>query len=153
MNRFLDTQTGAEVKDPTFGTVTGNLTGNVTGNVTGNLTGNVTGNVSGLLSITRNAPVAAAGSTAADAAAVAAGFTQITGADATKGVILPTAPAAGTIVWLKNNAAAVLKVWPDVAATVNAVAAHGALSVPANTAVLLIADSTTQWWSLPLLPS
>lgn len=109
----------------------------------------------GLSSILRNANVAATGSTQADAAQLSAGFTVVTGADATKGVTLPATPVAGTAVYVKNvdAANAVLKIWPDPAATVNAVAANGALSIAAKTSVLLIADSATQWYSFPLLPS
>lgn len=110
---------------------------------------------SALTNITRNANVAAAGSALADAAQINAGATVVTGADGTKGVKLPATPAAGTVVLVKNvdAANAVLKIWPDAAATINAIAANASLNIAAKTSVLLWADSTTQWYSLPLLPS
>lgn len=113
------------------------------------------GSTTSLLSITRNAQVAAAGSSVSDAAAVSAGFTVVTGANATKGVVLPTAPAAGTVVIIKNidAANAVLNVYPDAAATINAIGSHGALAMAAKTSAVFIADSTTQWYTVPLLPS
>lgn len=115
----------------------------------------VIGSSSGLQTVTRNANVAAAGSTVADAAQLSAGFTVVTGADGNKGVVLPATPAAGTVVIVKNvdAANAILKVYPDAAATVNAIATHGALSMAAKTSAVFIADSTTQWYTVPLLPS
>lgn len=99
-----------------------------------------------------NADVAATGSVQGDAAAVAEGFTVVTGADATKGVILPTA-VPGATVELKNGAAAVLKVWPATGAAINAGSANASFSVPASTPVILKAKTATQWYSIPLLPS
>lgn len=99
-----------------------------------------------------NADVAAAGSVQGDAAQVYEGFTVVTGADATKGVILPTA-VAGMKVEIKNGAAAVLKVYGATGAAINAGAANAALSVPASTPVTLIAKTATQWYSFPLVPS
>lgn len=108
----------------------------------------------GGLRLTRNAPVAAAGSTVTDAAQLLPGFTVVTGADGTKGVKLPATPAAGTVVWIKGTTAAVLKVWPDAAATINAVGSNGALSLTTGVMPsLFIADSATQWYSLPLVAS
>lgn len=101
---------------------------------------------------TVNADVAATGSTQADAAQVYEGFTVVTGADATKGVILPTA-VPGMRVTIKNGTAAVLKVYPKTGGAINAVATNGAFSVPASTPVILVAKTPTQWYSIPLLPS
>ncbi len=101
-----------------------------------------------------NADVAAAGSTVTDAAQLSSGFTVVTGADGTKGVKLPATPAAGTMVIIKGTAAAVLKVWPDAAATINAIGSNGALSLASGAIpAIFIAKSTTQWYSLPLVPS
>lgn len=113
------------------------------------------GSTSSLLSIARNANLAATGSVLADAAQLSAGFTVVTGADATKGVKLPAAPAAGTVVIVKNvdAANAVLNVWPDAAATINAIAANAAIAMAAKKSCIFIADSTTQWYTIPLLPS
>jgi len=108
----------------------------------------------GNLRITRNAPVAAAGTTVTDAAQLSAGFTVVTGANGTVGVKLPATPAAGTIVIIKGTTAGVLKVWPDAAATINAVGSNGALSLASGAIpAIFIADSPTQWYSLPLVAS
>ena len=101
---------------------------------------------------TINSAVAAAGSTQADAASVKEGFTRVTGADGTKGVILPAAEA-GTIVRIKNATAAILKVYPASGDAINAGAANAAFSVPASTSVTLVAEDGTTWYSFPLLPS
>lgn len=96
--------------------------------------------------------VAAAGSVQGDAAAMVADFVLVTGADATKGVILPT-PAAGRRIVVKNNAGSVLKVYPATGGAINAIAANTAISLAANVPAMFIASSATQWWTLPLLPS
>lgn len=107
----------------------------------------------GALQITR-ATVAAAGTAVGSAAALVAGFNSVTGADGTKGVVLPTAPVAGTIVIVKSvTGGSVLKVYPDAAATINAIGSNGAISMASLTCCIFIADSTTQWYTLPLLPS
>lgn len=101
-----------------------------------------------------NTAVAATGSVLADAAQVYAGFTVVTGADGTKGIKLPATPTPGTVVWIKGTTAAVLKVWPGAAATINAVAANGALSLTTGVMPsMFIASSSTQWFSLPLVAS
>jgi hypothetical protein len=94
-----------------------------------------------------------AGSAASDAAPITTGFVLVTAADGTKGVVLPTAPLAGTFIIVKNNSASALAVWPDAAATINAIAANDDIDLAANTAAIFIASSPTQWWTLPLLPS
>lgn len=96
--------------------------------------------------------VAAAGSAQGDAAALPSTFNVVTAADGTKGVILPTAVAGMTII-VKNNAAAALKIYPATGAAINAIAANGAYSITNLTATMLIAQSATQWWSLPLVAS
>lgn len=98
------------------------------------------------------AAVAAAGSVQGDAAALSEGFNVVSGADATKGVILPTA-AIGKVVEVKNTAAAALKIYPATGAAINAVAANGAYSITNLTTTRLVATSTTQWYSIPLVAS
>lgn len=101
-----------------------------------------------------NADVAAAGSVLADAAQLSSGFSVVTGADGTKGVKLPATPAAGTLVIIKGTTSAVLKVWPDAAATINAIGSNGAMSLASGLIpAIFIAKSTTQWYTIPLLPS
>lgn len=98
------------------------------------------------------AAVTAAGSAQGDAAQLYEGFNAVTGADATKGVILPTA-AVGMQVSIKNITAAILKIYPATGGTINALSANGALSIAASTTTILTATSTTQWYSHPLLAS
>jgi len=102
-----------------------------------------------------SATVAATGSSNTDAATVAGGFTLVTAADATKGVIL-SAPVARTVVIIKNIdvANAVLKVYPNSGAAINALTATtGAYSMAAKTSMILVAYSATQWYTLPLVAS
>lgn len=104
--------------------------------------------------ITVNADVAATGSTVSDAAQLSPGFTVVTGANGTLGVKLPAAPVAGTVVWIKGTTAGVLKVWPDAAATINAIGSNGALSLTTGAMPsMFIAKSPTQWYSFPLVAS
>jgi len=98
--------------------------------------------------------IAAAGSTQADGTLLTEGLNVVSAADGTKGVLLPLNPAPGTQVIVKNTAAAsALKVWPAVGAAINAIAANSAYSVAAATPSLLIAQTATQWYSVPLVAS
>lgn len=123
--------------------VTGAIT--ATAGVTGTLTGN---------QVMPVAAVAAAGSAQGDAGACVAGFSHVTGADATKGARLPAA-AAGVICIIKNSDAAnaVLKLYPASGDAINALSANASLDMAAKTSVFLIALDATTWYSLPLLPS
>lgn len=99
------------------------------------------------------ADVAAAGSAQGDATALVEGFQVVTGADGTKGVILPTA-VAGAIVIIKGTTSAVLKVYPATGAAINAVAANSAMSLASGVIpAIFIAKTATQWYTIPLLPS
>ncbi len=117
------------------------------------LRGTPRGPTGGLLCTVQTA-VAAAGSSNTDATAiVGGGFTRVTAGDGTKGVILPDVPN-GTICIIKNNAAAILKLYPHAGAAINALTATtGAISLAANVDAVLIKETATQWWTLPLLPS
>lgn len=97
---------------------------------------------------------AAAGSTRADATALTASFSWVTGADATKGVVLP-APTAGRMIAVKNDdtANAVLKVYAPGSAKINGVAGTTAFSMAAKTAGWFVAYDTTDWFSVPLVAS
>ena len=97
--------------------------------------------------------VTAAGSTIADAAQLSQGLNIVTGADGTKGVILPVA-IPGMQVIVKGVTAGVLKVWPKTGATINALSASAAMSLASGAIpVTLVASSATQWYTLPLVPS
>jgi hypothetical protein len=111
--------------------------------------------IGGSLRLSVNTAVAAAGSDDTDGALLADGITHVTGANATKGVVLPQ-PQPGMICIIKNADAAnaVLKVYPGSGAAINALTATtGALSMAAKTSALFFAISSTQWFTLPLLPS
>jgi hypothetical protein len=99
-----------------------------------------------------SATVAAAGTNQSNAAAIATGFTLVSAADATKGILLPAA-AAGLTCVIKNNAAAVLKVWPASGDAINAIAADSNYVLASLTSTLLVAYDGTTWYSVPLLAS
>lgn len=105
-------------------------------------------------SIIPSATVAAAGNSQGTGAAIATGFTLVTAADATKGVVLPAA-AAGKVCIVKNADAAnaVLKVYPATDDAINAIAANSALSMAAKTSAVFVAYDATTWYTTPLLPS
>jgi len=101
--------------------------------------------------------VAAAGSTVADGGAIAAGsggLVLATGANATKGVVLPTG-AAGDFFVIKNDDAAnaVLKVYAASGGKINNGSADAALSMAAKTCATLFCIAADSWVSSPLLPS
>lgn len=97
--------------------------------------------------------IAAAGSLISDATALIEGFNVVSGADGTKGVILPVA-APGMRVYLKGTTNAVLKVWPQTGAAINAVAASSAMSLASGLIpAIFVASSSSQWYTIPLLPS
>lgn len=101
-----------------------------------------------------NTTVAAFGTVLSDAAQLYPGITIVTGANGTVGVKLPPTPRAGTVVIIKGTTSGVLKVWPDAAATINAVGSNGAMSLASGVVpAIFIATSATQWYTLPLLPS
>lgn len=103
---------------------------------------------------TPNTPVAATGSVLASAAQLKNGFTVVTGSDGTKCVKLPAVPTPGMMCVLFNSAGAQpLIIFPDAAATINAISSHGALTCANTVPVILYATSATQWYSIPLLPS
>lgn len=97
--------------------------------------------------------VTAAGSVIGDAAQLCQGINVVTGADGTKGVILPTAVPGMTVI-VKGVTAGVLKVWPKTGGTINALSASAALSMTTGAMPLtFVATSATQWYTLPLVAS
>lgn len=103
-----------------------------------------------------NADLAAAGSSNTDAAAITAGgYTEVTGADATKGVILPDIEIGSTC-WIKNADAAnaVLKIYPSAGAAINALTATtGGYSMAAKVTLVFVRKTLTKWVTFPLLGS
>lgn len=116
-----------------------------------NVTSKVSANIA-TSSGTAYGTVAAAGSAQGDATAIASDFCVVTAGDGTKGVVLPTA-VAGLQVLVKNNANAVLKVYPASGGAINALAGDAAISMAAYTCAIFAASSATQWFTCPLLPS
>ena len=103
---------------------------------------------------TPNTPVAATGSGLSTAAQLLNGWTLVTASDSTKCVKLPAVPTPGMLVVLFNSVAAEpLIVFPDAAATINAIASHGAYTAANGVPLMLYATSATQWYTLPLLGS
>lgn len=99
------------------------------------------------------AAVTAAGSAIGDAAALSNGLNVVTGADGTKGVILPVA-VPGMQVYVKGVTAGVLKVYPQSGSTINALSASAAISLATGaTPAIFVASTATQWYTIPLLPS
>lgn len=103
------------------------------------------------------ATLAAAGGNIATAQAVVTTYPALifaTGADGSKGIILPTAVAGARYI-IQNDAAAnaVLKVYAQVNSTVNALAANSAISMAANSTAEFIAYNTTAWFTNPKIPS
>lgn len=101
--------------------------------------------------------LAAAGSAQGDGGLVTAGSPAIvhaTGADATKGIVLPAA-AAGLVVFVKNADAAnaILKVYPATGDGINAIAVNSPISMAAKTAAVFVAIDATTWFTFSLLPS
>ncbi|MEI8017503.1 MAG: DUF2190 family protein [Schlesneria sp.] len=93
------------------------------------------------------------GSTIADAAALNDGFNLVTGADGTKGVLLPTA-SPGRVVKVKNATAAVLKVWPNAAGqAINALSAGAALSMASLASADFQCVDGVTWYTNPTVPS
>ena len=99
------------------------------------------------------ATVGAAGSIQGDAAAVATGFSVVTGAVGTKAVGLPAA-AAGHLLLLKNDEnAQVLPVVPASGDQINDGAADAALSMAADSSAVFVALGATRWFTVPATPS
>lgn len=100
-----------------------------------------------------NPTVAAAGSAQGDATPVFEGFTAVSGANGTKGVIL-TNGRVGDSFKIKGTTSGVLKVYPPSGAAINGLSANGAMSLASG---LIPAEffmaSATQFYSLPLVPS
>lgn len=93
------------------------------------------------------ATVAATGSVQGDAAAITAGYTAVTGADATKGVVLPAAVAEATC-FVYNTAASTLKLYPASGDDINDGATDAALVVAAKSCVFCVAQDSTTWMVL-----
>lgn len=99
------------------------------------------------------ATVAAAGSLQTDAAPIIAELNIVTGADGTKGVVLPVAQIGMMITVKSTQAGQTLKVWPSPGGVINAIAQDNPIVMGALTCAFFNATSATQWYTTPLLPS
>ena len=88
--------------------------------------------------------LAAAGSTQGDAGAITSQVVFVTGADATKGVVLP-AVAANKVVIILNQANAVLKIYPASGEKINGGTANAAISVAAYSFTVLGYKAAGDW--------
>ena len=141
---------GGTVDNTVIGGVTKAAGSFTTVTATGAVSGSTVTSTGGF--VMPSATVAAAGSTQSDAAQIATGFTLVSAANATKGILLPVAVAGATCV-IKNNAAAVLKVWPASGDAINAIAADSNYVLASLTSTLLVAYDNVTWYSVPLLAS
>ncbi len=97
------------------------------------------------LSTSVNAPVAATGSVIGNAAALSAGFQVVTGADDTKGVVLPAAAPGKVVEVYSSQATNGLKVYPPVNGTVNDGSANTAVTIEGKSLARFIGTSATNW--------
>lgn len=92
--------------------------------------------------------IAAAGSAIGNATAIVNQFQTVTGADDTKGVILPT-PTAATLgdeyIVYSSQATNGLKVFPHVNGTINDGSANAAVVIEGKSAARFVAYDTTNW--------
>jgi hypothetical protein len=91
--------------------------------------------------------VAAAGSIQGDAAALSATkiLHQVTGADGTKGVKLPSV-AVGNMHFILNTTAGVLKIYPSTGGTINGGSANASLSFTTGVLFHMCWPSATDTW-------
>lgn len=89
--------------------------------------------------------LAPAGSTQGDAASVGSSLVVVTGADGTKGVILPSAQPGDSVTVYTATATNALKVYPPSGAAINAASANAAYSLTAQTAKQFVCMTATQW--------
>lgn len=90
--------------------------------------------------------VAAAGSAQGDAAALTANsLNNVSGADGTKGVILPTAVAGMKVRVYSSVATNGLKIYPATGAAINGGSANAAITIEGKTVAYFVAIDATTW--------
>jgi len=96
-------------------------------------------------------PVAAAGSTIADAAALADTFiTHITSDGAAKGVKLPAVTTAGVVRIVVNDSSTAAELYAESTGTVNGAAADASMVIPASKGLLCISTAAKTWIAFDL---
>lgn len=97
------------------------------------------------LNITDIGSIAAAGNSQGTATAIASTVSNVTAADGTKGVILPTA-TAGAVYFVYNSVATNgLPVYPATSDTINGGSANAAVTIEGKTLAIFIAMDATNW--------
>jgi hypothetical protein len=99
-------------------------------------------------------PVAAAGSSISDAAALAdTMITHITSDGSAKGVKLPAVTAAGVIRIVVNNSSTAAEIYAESTGTINGASADASMVIPASKGVLCISTAAKTWiaFDLPAL--
>lgn len=99
------------------------------------------------------AAVTAVGSGIADGAALSQGFNLVTSLDNTTCVVLPVAAAGRVVVVKAGTSGKTCPVFPQVNSAINAIAANGAITMSALTSCMFVAYNSTQWYTVPLMPS
>lgn len=94
------------------------------------------------------ATLACAGSAQGDAAPILSKVVNVTGADGTKGVILPTAVAGDVVLVYNSVATNGLKIYPATGADINDGTANAAITIEGKTLALLVAIDATTWASM-----
>lgn len=96
-------------------------------------------------------PVAAAGSTVADAGQLPSTLAcHITSDSATKGVKLPAVTAGGVVMIVINNSATAAELYAESTGTVNGLSAGASVVVPASKGVLCISTAAKTWKAFDL---
>jgi hypothetical protein len=93
--------------------------------------------------------LAATGSTQGDAAAITTDAAEVSGADGTKGVILPG--TAGAIVVVRNTGGSTLKVYPNSGAAISGGGTNAAASLFSGTATMYVRTSSTKWYTVSMI--
>lgn len=96
-------------------------------------------------------PVAAAGSTVADAGALGdVVITHITSDSATKGVKLPAVTTAGVVRIVVNNSSTAAELYAESTGTVNGLSADASVVIPASKGLLCISTAAKTWIAFDL---
>ena len=93
---------------------------------------------------------ALAGTTAATGLKITSPVVVVT--SGTDSATLPT-PNAGDVIIFVNVAGTTAKVWPASGGTINALSADAEISITTAKSCMFVAQTSTQWRTVPLVPS
>ncbi len=100
--------------------------------------------------LNRVAVIALAGTTQATGTKITAPTVVIT--SGTDSATLPT-PNAGDVIQVINVAGSTAKIWPASGGTINALSQDAEISMATAKSALFVAQTSTQWRTIPLVPS